>query len=572
MNKHKNSVEEAIDLILNEETVGNLQPGEFITKEMPCPKATENNVRYPKMNKNHGMMDVFEGKKGKKYEKQPLPEEDAEEDAESVEYDSYSNSIRSWLDSNYGKTGTVYDISRIFTPDETRTVMKVLQQMANKGEITIDHSTVKLNPVSESSLFVYSSSENDTDDDEEQDDDECRDKKCKEPAKKKNCSEDAEDDDDEGEDVKAAEEIYNGGAEYTLKDAVKDYFESSVSGSVGGVRLNSAIKDIKEKTGVSKPRIIEVIKELLKSKELVKGPDGNTLIYNSKAEKNNEDDEIINMQSTTSKNQNQPISNKETPQTLKAKGWKDNGNGLFVSPDNKQQFIFSNESKTININTMNNRNNKFDFDLLVEEFGEELEKMNTEQDLDQTAGLDELSDDEGLGDTDEIEDDGDEVQVTLTKSEARLLSDLASKLSSVLGDTEDDMVDDEATDEAANADLMGDDEVSFDDTDDDTFEDDTELDDEEDSEELSDNSGAYTGSYNNQGASMSRSNASYGNERRKPIEGGYKPSAHGSAKEVTYGPTGASLSKHNGSYGKERRDPVPSRNTSLANSKRSIFD
>lgn len=65
MNKHKNSVEEAIDLILNEETVGNLQPGEFITKEMPCPKATENNVRYPKMNKNHGMMDVFEGKKAK---------------------------------------------------------------------------------------------------------------------------------------------------------------------------------------------------------------------------------------------------------------------------------------------------------------------------------------------------------------------------------------------------------------------------------------------------------------------------------------------------------------------------
>lgn len=517
-------------------------------------------------------MDVFEGKKGKKYEKQPLPEEDAEEDAESMEYDSYSNSIRSWLDSNYGKTGTVYDISRIFTPDETRTVMKVLQQMANKGEITIDHSTVKLNPVSESSLFDYSSSENNTDDDEKQDDDKCCDKKCKEPVKKKNCSEDAEDDDAEGEDVKAAEEIHNG-AEYTLKDAVKDYFESSVSGSVGGVRLNSAIKDIKEKTGVSKPRVIEVIKELLKSKELVKGPDGNTLIYNSKAEKNNEDDEIINMQSSTARNQYQPISNKETPQTLKAKGWKDNGNGLFVSPDNKQQFIFSNESKTININTMNNRNNKFDFDLLVEEFGEELEKMNTEQDLDQTAGLDELSDDEGLGDTDEIEDDGDEVEVTLTKSEARLLSDLASKLSAVLGGTEDDMVDDEATDEAANADLMGDDEVSFDDSDDDdTFEDDTVLDDEEDSEELSDNSSAYTGTYNNQGASMSRSNASYGNERRKPIEGGYKPSAHGSAKEVTYGPTGASLSKHNGSYGKERRDPVPSRNTSLANSKRSIFD
>lgn len=63
--------------------------------------------------------------------------------------------------------------------------MKVLQQMANKGEITIDHSTVKLNPVSESSLFDYSSSENDTDDDEEQDDDECCDKSVKNPSKRK---------------------------------------------------------------------------------------------------------------------------------------------------------------------------------------------------------------------------------------------------------------------------------------------------------------------------------------------------------------------------------------------------
>ena len=596
MNNEKFSVDDAVDQILAEETVGDLKPGEFITKGIPCPEATKNkNVRYPKMSKDFGMMDVFTGRKGKPYEKKDIEEDSEEEDAESMEYDNYSTEIRSYLANNCPNGCQVYQIVKRFTPEEERPVMKVIQQMANKGDLRLDGSTVKLVSFGEGTLYSYASedAEDDLDEDtethlEEEENGEVDDVLVWSEKKKKDSG--SVEDSDSDDAAEAAVAIHNGsddngsdepgGEEGGLKADVRKVFKKTVSGSVSGIKLNQVVKELYNKTRASKPAIMQAIKDLLKSKELIKGPNGDTLIYNSEAEKNEQDEEVPvpdalksqTPQNNTASYGSQPLSNRETPETLKAKGWKDNGNGLFVSPDGKQQFVFSNESKTINISTMNT-NNEFDFEKLCEEFDEELNRMNNEEDLDQTEGLDELEDE---GTEDDLEDDGDTVQVTLTKSEAQLLSDLASKLSGALSGEEDDMVDDEATDEAANADLMDDDEVSFDEGEDDDLGDDEEDpfagDNEEDSEEVSDNSGAYTGAYTDGGASISKSGASWGPDRRKPIEGAYKPSAHGSAPhDGSHKPTGASMSKHNGSWGKDRRDPVPSRNSSLAGSKKSIF-
>ena len=364
MNNEKFSVDDAVDQILAEETVGDLKPGEFITKGIPCPEATKNkDIRYPKMNKDFGMMDVFTGRKGKPYEKKAL-EEDFEEDAESMEYDNYSTEIRSYLANNCPNGCQVYQIVKRFTPEEERLVMKVIQQMANRGDLKLDGSTVKLVSFGEGTLYSYASasSEDDSDEDtethsEEEENGEIDDVPVWSEKKKKDSGSDEESNSDDA--AEAAVAIHNGSDETEpegkeeggLKAAVRKVFKKTVSGSVSGIKLNQVVKELYNKTRASKPAIMQAIKDLLKSKELIKGPNGDTLIYNSEAEKNEQDEEVPvpnalksqTPQNNTASYGSQPLSNRETPETLKAKGWKDNGNGLFVSPDGKQQFVFSNE-------------------------------------------------------------------------------------------------------------------------------------------------------------------------------------------------------------------------------------
>ena len=333
----------------------------------------------------------------------------------------------------------------------------------------------------------------------------------------------------------------------SLDDAILDYFDSSVTAGIGGISINEVVKDIKKETGSSKPEIMSCITKLIKDKKLQKGVTPGTIMLNSVDE---EEESLIpqtpGIGSSTNQNTEQPLTNQETPESLKLKGWKEEMPGQFISPDGSVKYILSKEEKTINM-CMGYKD--VNYEQLCEEFDRELDEIEN-SDIDNTDGLDEFdseTEDMDMEDDTDFEDDGEMITVELTKDEADILRKILAKVDGTdiadedvdMEDEDDDFVDDAATDEEANAELMGD--ADLEEEEDEEWEDSEDIDwgaddDEdwtfdEDEESIADDStsGVYDGSFSD-GAPVLKKHTVSADRKNKPITGkGYTPSAHGSA-------------------------------------------
>lgn len=363
------------------------------------------------------------------------------------------------------------------------------------------------------------------------------------------------------------------------EEQVLEYFNTTVSGAMTGVDFSDAIKDIKKQYGLSRQSIIKSISNLIKDGKLQKGPKDNTIMLKYSEEENFETI-IPSIKTQNGISETQPLTNKETPQTLLAKGYHEVSDGIYVSADGKSQYILSAESKNNNFQLNKNMNykNSYDYERLVEEFSQQIDDIESfdtdedidDMDIDNTDGLDELND------TDEVEEES--YTVTLTKAELDLLKDIVAKFEDAdLGEDElddeisddDDYIDDEATDEEATDDLVNGDED--DDLDVDIEEDiDDNEDFEEDFEDLVDDvdGGVYTGAGRN-GATTLTKNKKELDRKGKPVNSKTYAPHSGTAYDGS-GRNGApSLTKHNAS--KERGGkPVNSKQTSGVG--KSLFD
>lgn len=333
----------------------------------------------------------------------------------------------------------------------------------------------------------------------------------------------------------------------SIDDAILDYFDSSVTAGIGGISINEVVKDIKKETGFSKPEIMSCITKLLKDKKLQKGVTPGTIMLNSVDE---EEESLIphtpGIGGSTNQNSEQPLTNQETPESLKLKGWKEETPGQFISPDGSVKYILSKEEKTINM-CMGYKD--VNYEQLCEEFDRELDEIEN-SDIDNTEGLDEFdseTEDMDMEDDTDFEDDSEMITVELTKDEADILRKILAKVDGTdiadedvdMEDEDDDFVDDAATDEEANAELMGD--ADLEEEEDEEWEDSEDIDwgaddDEdwmfdEDEESIADDStsGVYDGSFSD-GAPVLKKHTVSADRKNKPITGkGYTTTAHGSA-------------------------------------------
>lgn len=526
------SMAEAVDSILNEEygTTGNLKPGEPITGEIPCPDATRNKVELPPSIKGT----IFDSTVERDlYNKNKKKKASCEEDEENqIPDDEVKEIILQQFEGMVpGTTGiALRDLLGFFqtVPGEYSTgqIMRVLQNLINKKELRLDDITKKLFP-------------GDVSEDEE--------------------------------DYLTPEDVIED--EVTIKDEIVDYFQNSTSGSVGGVSLSQVIKDLTKETEHSKQEIIEGIKELMKDGVLKKGINDGTILFNSVSEEDidaSEDEEgSITPPTPVTSNNNSPapVMNQETPETLKAKGWKEMTPGTFLSPDGVQKYIIAEQLNQTLINKIMTYKDD-SFEALCEEFSEDyndIEQFDSIENADDTDGLDEFETTDEI----ELEDGDDEVTITLSKDECDILEKVLRKVrGDEAEDTEDDLVDDLATDEEANVDLLGDD-----DEDEDEDDEDFNFDFEEDEENLTDDeaNGLYIGTFNDGAPKMKKETPSYGNPRRQPIEGKYyKPS-----KKTVYDGTGrdgsARMTKETPAYDRSGK-PASSDVTRKAGSRDSIFN
>lgn len=501
------SMEEAIDNILTEETVGNFsKDSEFFGKK---PKLTDNK-------KNIKPLKLAEYKNGSCIKSASCCEEDEEVDMNQLIEDKIIDLLSNLINVKSLKINEI--ITRI-GPSQKRDIMGALQRLSNKKVINIDKfKNISLN-------------EGQSEEDEQ----------------------DIIDDivDEEG----------------SLTNIILDILDTNVSGSVSGMTSKDIIKAVKqENEDYSKPEVISAIKNLLKSKKIVKGPIEGTLIINSVEEDGEIPTGVIhNTPSSTEVQANQALTNGETKDTLKAKGWKETNPGIFTSPDGKQKFAITSESKNFKINNiMFNSYKDDDFEALLKEAADTIDEIeNGITDDNSTEGLDEFNADEDT-DTDEVEgDDGeDSYTVTLTADEYNMLMTIVDKLKGAHEEmeAEDDYIDDEATDEKANAELMGDEE-------------DIDFSDEEDEENFDETgSGLYDGAFKDGAAKMDKHTGSYGNERRAPITSKHFAPKGCTAFDGAGRNGGASLSKETPEYKSKSGKPVQSKNSSAAGSSKSIFE
>ena len=362
-----------------------------------------------------------------------------------------------------------------------------------------------------------------------------------------------------------------------IDDAILDYFDSSVTAGIGGISINEVVKDIKKETGSSKPEIMSCITKLLKDKKLQKGVTPGTIMLNSTDE---EEESLIpqtpGIGDSTNQNSEQPLTNQETPESLKLKGWKEEMPGQFISPDGSVKYILSKEEKTINM-CMGYKD--VNYEQLCEEFDRELDEIEN-SDIDNTEGLDEFdseTEDMDMEDDTDFEDDSEMITVELTKDEADILRKILAKVDGTdieaEDEVDDDFVDDAATDEEANAELMGDADLEEEEDEDEEWEDSEDLDwgadeDEdwtfdEDEETLADDStsGVYDGSFSD-GAPVLKKHTVSVDRKNKPITGkGYTPTAHGSAFDGAGRKGQPTMSKTTPAFDKSGK-PVKSKTTS----------
>jgi hypothetical protein len=381
-----------------------------------------------------------------------------------------------------------------------------------------------------------------------------------------------------------------------LEDDVIDYFENSTAGSVSGIRLSQAVKELSSDLGKTKQEITECIKKLLKDGTLKNGIVAGTIMLDSTEDdfdsldgegddldipEGEEDEEYSYGNGNPT-----PLVNGETPETLKAKGWNEVTPGVFVGPDGNQKFVITDES-TQNLLNKHMKYKDNSFEALCEEFSDdynEIEGVEPEvngddvDDLDDTDGLDEFEDEDDL----DIDAAGDDITITLTQDEFDTLQAILDKARGDAAaeedlddiDDEDDYVDDAATDEEANADLLGDDDADFEDEDEDAdFEDeDDDMDLEEDEESVADSgSSVYDSSFGDGAPSLKRQTPSYGSLRRSPIEGAYRP-RRGAVHDGAGRAGSPSLSRNTPSYKERSGRVVDSGVTRAARSRKSIFD
>lgn len=383
-----------------------------------------------------------------------------------------------------------------------------------------------------------------------------------------------------------------------LHDRVIDYFDRSVSGSIGGISPTKAVKDIAKEVEVEQSRVAKAITDLLKDKVLIRGVEDGTLIYNSadSIEMDNlgddldeapeEDAETISVTIPGGGDAPQPINNQETPETLKMKGWEEITPGTYQSPDGNTKYSITVPMESFDNSSINKSmkyNSKSEFVRLCEEFEAAMDEIDTFDGEDSTDGLDEFD-----SETTESETPAeDTVTVEFTPEEVEVLKSICSKLGlSVSDDTdvevteddiEDDFVDDEATDEEANAELMDDFDSDFEDEDEDNedvlnfeIEDEDDWDFDEDEESVADSSSSvYDGSGRQGAATMTRTTPSY-DKSGKPVTSKIKVSSgHGADAARSNG--GATTTRTTPSYDKSGK-PVKSRQTSKAGQNVSLFD
>lgn len=370
----------------------------------------------------------------------------------------------------------------------------------------------------------------------------------------------------------------------SLSDKIIEYFDNSITGSVAGVSISEAVKDIKKETGAKKPEIMSCITKLLKNKKLKKGVTPGTIIINSAEE---EEESLIQVPtsdtSTQTDNKDMPLTNQETPESLKLKGWKEENPNIFVSPDGNVKYILSKEGNSLNI-YMNYKDKEWE--QLCEEFDAKLDAIESGA-MDNTDGLDEFESETDEFETDEDVDfedeDSDEmVTVQLTKQEADTLRTILDKIEGVeeveIDDDDkdaaedDDFIDDAATDEEANAKLLDadlekeeDNEEEFKDIEWD-FDD---LDTDEDEEELADAiDSVYDGSFSDGAPTFKKHTPAYDSKGKPIASKEHAPTAHGSAHDCTERKGGATMQKHTAAYDKSGK-PIKSKVTSGV--KKSIF-
>lgn len=296
---------------------------------------------------------------------------------------------------------------------------------------------------------------------------------------------------------------------------------------------------------------MSAIKELFQNNTLKKGIEDGTIILNSVDVEEEEEEGLI------------PIMNKETPETLKAKGWSEVSPGIFLSPDGVQKYALTGESINLLLNKTMRKFDNNSFARLCEEFEEDIDNLDID---DSTAGLDEFDDEEM--DDDDVEEE-DTIQISIPRHLVDSLHELVAFLDENGSDDEDELVDDLATDEEANMDLMSGDES--DDASVSGTEEDFSYD--EDEETLAGStSSVFDASFGSSegGASVKRKTPAYDRSGR-PIEGGYRRTAGAAAYDGSGRDGGASMKRSSLTYDKSGK-PIDSKVTRKARSKNSIFD
>lgn len=354
---------------------------------------------------------------------------------------------------------------------------------------------------------------------------------------------------------------------------VIEYFESSVAGSVAGIPVSKAIKDITAKHDISKNKVAKIIHTLIKNNVLHKGPAEGTLIFNSVEE---EEENVIPIPGVLTNNnlsqddvKDMPLTNTETDETLKARGFREIAPNIYQSSDGKQHFILTPESTNFDINkVMYNTDDAYT--RLCEEFEEAIDDIESFDMDDQTDGLDEFDGDVDTDIDDDMSDEGEEITITLTKDEHALIQSILEKLGGTTTDVEEDI------DIDIDDDGMGDEDIDVDveeDTYDDLEQDEEEIDidefdEEEDAEELAGIAGGVHDASFSSGAASMKKHSAGACHGGKPVTTKNITPHGGQAHDAAGSVRAASMKKHSGAADRGGK-PVRSK---LSTTGKSLFE
>lgn len=427
------SMENAIDEIYGESMVDTSMRTNTPYFEPGNPETTKNkNIKIPPNIRDTPYKSTIE--KPKKKGKKPSF---YEEDAEEMPMETIKNKIIGLFnDFTNSANGILFDDilvdfkSKYHFKNSSRYISRALQELFNKGVLTFDDRTKK----------IYLADNNE--DEEELDTLEVSDN--------------------------------------NLREEIVDFFDTSASGSVSGISLRDINKEFKDK--YSKKEIIDALKALIADKTLIKGPAEGTLIINSVEDAPEEEEEgslipssgLATGDPNSDEGIDNTVTNVETPETLKQKGWKpfQTNTCVFISPDGKQKYILDKNkmNESFEVNNFMSKLNEYNYDALVFEAAQIIDDMEVEDDnLDNTAGLDEFdSTEDDLDDeTADLDAENNSIDIELTRDELETIAPILKKLLAIVdtddaediedSDLEDDEpVDDLATDEETTEDLFAD--------------------------------------------------------------------------------------------------------------------